>query len=175
MVKSEDGELDMPDYTLEFVDISGILNFWFYEDEEIYFADGRLLLRGANGAGKTVTMQSLIPLVLDGDKRPWCLDPFGSKDRKIEYYLLGEGDGAHINRTGYLYLEFYHPQHRRYVTIGIGLRARKNARPLFWGFAVTDNRRVGKDFNLFDTDYEGKRLLSERAVAGIAWVWRVGG
>ena len=34
--------------------------------------------RGTNGSGKSVTTQSFIPLLLDGDKRPSRLDPFGS-------------------------------------------------------------------------------------------------
>ena len=72
--------------------------------------DGRLVLRGANGSGKSVTMQSFLPLVLDGDKRPWRLDPFGSRDRRIEYYLLLEPDSGITERTAYLWLEFYHQE-----------------------------------------------------------------
>lgn len=68
----------------------GILNFWYYDEEEFQLEEGRLILRGANGSGKSVTMQSFLPLVLDGDKRAHRLDPFGSRDRRIEYYLLGE-------------------------------------------------------------------------------------
>ena len=48
----------------------GILNFWLYDEEVFELEQGRLLFRGANGSGKSVTMQSFIPLVLDGDKRP---------------------------------------------------------------------------------------------------------
>src|SRR4051794_35722012 len=96
---------------------AGIQNFWFYEDEEFTLEDGRLVLRGTNGAGKSVTMQSFVPLVLDGDKRPHRLDPFGSKDRRIEYYLLGEKD-EHSDRTGYLWLEFVHTTKNIYKTIG---------------------------------------------------------
>lgn len=103
---------------------AGIMNFWFYEDEDFTLEEGRLVLRGTNGAGKSVTMQSFIPLVLDGDKHPNRLDPFGSRDRKIEYYLLGDKE-EHTDRTGYLWLEFYHPDKKIYKTIGIGLRARK--------------------------------------------------
>src|SRR5690606_40518248 len=67
---------------------AGLLNFWHYDEEVFELEDGRLILRGANGSGKSVTMQSFLPLVLDGDKRPHRLDPFGSRDRRIEYYLL---------------------------------------------------------------------------------------
>lgn len=129
---------------------AGILNFWFYEDEEFDLEDGRLVLRGTNGAGKSVTMQSFIPLVLDGDKHPNRLDPFGSRDRKIEYYLLGDKE-EHTDRTGYLWLEFYHPAKNIYKTIGIGLRARRGAAQIgFWGFVLEDGRRIGQDFWLYD-------------------------
>ena len=82
----------------------GLLDFWYYDEEEFYFLDGRMLLRGANGSGKSVTMQSFIPLLLDGNMRPERLDPFGSRARKMENYLLEEGDERQ-ERTGYLYME----------------------------------------------------------------------
>ncbi|MFZ5640430.1 MAG: TIGR02680 family protein, partial [Bacillota bacterium] len=134
---------------------AGLVNFWYYHDEaEFQLSEGRIIFRGPNGSGKSVTMQSFLPLVLDGDKRPWRLDPFGSKDRKIEYYLLLDENSGITDRTGYLYLEFYHPVQDRYHTVGIGLRARRNVPGVsFWGFAVTDNRRVGKDIFLYERDY----------------------
>lgn len=49
---------------------SWIARFWYYDEEEFDFLDGRMLLRGANGSGKSVTMQSFIPLLLDGNMRP---------------------------------------------------------------------------------------------------------
>ena len=70
---------------------AGIINFWYYDDEEFQLEDGRLLLRGTNGSGKSVTMQSFIPLLLDGNKSPERIDPFGSKARKMESYLLSDG------------------------------------------------------------------------------------
>lgn len=48
----------------------GLLNFWYYDSEELKFSDGKILLRGGNGSGKSVTMQSFIPLILDGNKLP---------------------------------------------------------------------------------------------------------
>ncbi len=41
----------------------GLMDFWYYDDQEFDFLDGRMLLRGANGSGKSVTMQSFIPLL----------------------------------------------------------------------------------------------------------------
>jgi uncharacterized protein (TIGR02680 family) len=137
---------------------AGILNFWYYDEAEFELVDGRLVLRGANGSGKSVTMQSFLPLVLDGDKRPWRLDPFGSRDRRIEYYLLLEPDSGITERTAYLWLEFYHPEQERYLTVGIGLRARRNQNGVnFWGFAITDNRRPGRDIFFYKRDFSSGR------------------
>lgn len=157
---------------------AGIINFWLYEEAEFIFSSGRLILRGANGSGKSVTMQSLIPLVLDGDKRPWRLDPFGSRDRRIEYYLLGEADSNIFDRTGYLYLEFCQPEEARYLTIGIGLRARRSSPVSSWGFAVTDNRRLGQDLFLYQRDFSQNqearipltRAQLEEAIGTGGWV-----
>lgn len=62
----------------------GLVDFWYYDEEAFDFSEGRMLLRGANGSGKSVTMQSFIPLLLDGNMRPERLDPFGSRARKME-------------------------------------------------------------------------------------------
>ena len=64
----------------------GLLDFWYYDEEEFDFLDGRMLLRGANGSGKSVTMQSFIPLLLDGNmrpERPGSLWPQGKKNGKL--------------------------------------------------------------------------------------------
>lgn len=144
----------------------GILNFWYYDEEEFQLEEGRLILRGANGSGKSVTMQSFLPLVLDGDKRAHRLDPFGSRDRRIEYYLLGEEDGGKTDTTGYLWMEFKHGATGAYRTVGIGLRARRNAAQVqFWGFLLEDGRRIGRDFWLYDRNgwlEDGVRIPLDR-------------
>lgn len=126
----------------------GLVDFWYYDEEEFYFLDGRMILRGANGSGKSVTMQSFIPLLLDGNMRPERLDPFGSRARKMENYLLEEGDERE-ERTGYLYMEFKRAESEEYLTLGIGLRARRNKKLETWYFCVTDGRRIGRDLFLY--------------------------
>ena len=132
---------------------AGLFNFWYYDEEEFYFADGKLLLRGTNGSGKSVTMQSLIPVLLDGRKTPDRLDPFGSRARRMEDYLLGEKEVADLDeRTGYLYLEYQRPGTQEYITTGIGLKAKRQGTLEFWGFILLDNRRIGQDFQLYKTE-----------------------
>lgn len=128
---------------------AGLLNFWYYDEEEFNFLDGKLLLRGSNGSGKSVTMQSFIPLLLDGNKSPERLDPFGSRARKMENYLLGEDETGKDESTGYIYLEFKKQDSEKYLTIGMGLNARRGKSLNSWGFVISDGRRIGKDFLLY--------------------------
>ena len=129
---------------------AGVINFWYYDEEIFHFEEGRLLLRGSNGSGKSVTMQSLVPLLFDGNKSPERLDPFGSRARKMESYLLSDGLDLE-ERTGYLFLEFEKANAGRYITVGMGMRARKNTPMQTWYFILLDNRRIGErlDFNLY--------------------------
>ena len=126
----------------------GFVNFWLYDNETFDLADGKLLLRGQNGSGKSITTQSFIPFILDGDRTPSRLDPFGSNDRKMDYYFLGDNEKDDV--TGYLFLEFRKEQTDEYRTIGIGQRAQRGKPGLaFWGFILKDGRRIGIDLNLF--------------------------
>ena len=45
---------------------SGVLNIFKFDEEEFLFVDGRLLLRGNNGAGKSRVLALQLPFLLDG-------------------------------------------------------------------------------------------------------------
>ena len=138
----------------------GFVNFWLYDEEEFQFENGRLLLRGQNGSGKSITTQSFIPFILDGDRTPSRLDPFGSSDRRMEYYFLGE-EGKEES-TGYLFLEFKKEEEETYRTIGIGQRARRGKPMDFWGFLILDGRRIGYDLWLYRETGSVKIPLDKR-------------
>ncbi len=129
----------------------GFVNFWVYDEEIFPLRDGKILLRGSNGSGKSITTQSFIPYILDGDRQPSRLDPFGSKDRKMSFYLLDDRGEEKDESTGYLFLEFAKPESGQYRTIGIGLHARKGGNMNTWGFCLLDGRRIGYDFSLYKT------------------------
>lgn len=128
----------------------GLLNFWLYDEEEYDFYGGKLILRGTNGSGKSVTMQSFIPLILDGNKSPDRLDPFGSKERKIEDYIIGDSESVQKEEAiAYLYMETFNEEENKYITIGLGFRGRKGRPVESWGFSLKDGKRVNKDFYLY--------------------------
>jgi uncharacterized protein (TIGR02680 family) len=157
-------------------------NYWLYPYQEFHFGNGRLVLRGPNGSGKTSVLVSAVTLALDGEKARSRLDPFGQGGRSMAYYLLGkaeaeEGGGGfyHEDRTGYVVLEFQHGGDGRLLTIGVGMRGRRlsgGATPRVdsWGFVVRDGRRVGRGRALELTTGEGVPLtraeLAERIGSG---------
>ena len=58
---------------------AGLQNIWQYDHTTRFvFHDGRLLLRGRNGVGKTKVVEVLLPFLLEGSMQPSRLDPFGS-------------------------------------------------------------------------------------------------
>ncbi len=123
----------------------GFVNFWLYDRESFQLEDGKLLLRGQNGSGKSITTQSFIPFILDGDRSPSRLDPFGTSSRTMDYYFLG--DNEREDSTGYLYLEF--KKENEYRTIAIGQHAHQGRPMTFWGFVINDGRRINIDLKLY--------------------------
>jgi uncharacterized protein (TIGR02680 family) len=127
---------------------AGIINLWDYVNEVFLFADGRLVLRGHNGAGKTKALEVLFPFVLDGRTDPRRLDPFSGENRTMKENLLYRGTEAGY---GYAWMEF--SRHSRAnapperVTIGIGMQARKHKDGVTPWFFVADGA-VGETFDL---------------------------
>ncbi|MDT0331975.1 TIGR02680 family protein [Nocardiopsis lambiniae] len=137
---------------------AGVINVWDYLDEEFTFADGRLVLRGHNGSGKTKALEVLFPFVLDGHTDPRRLDPFSGQNRTMKSNLLYRGQDAEY---GFVWMEFARPgegPRPETVTLVIGLRAQQHRDGVATSFFVTD-KRLGVDFGLLATD---NRPLTER-------------
>ncbi|MFI2242153.1 TIGR02680 family protein [Streptomyces chrestomyceticus] len=84
---------------------AGILNVWRYYDETFTFHQGRLLLRGQNGSGKSKALELLLPFLFDASLRPHRLSTFGGSERTMHWNLLGEGASGKT-RVGYVWMEF---------------------------------------------------------------------
>src|ERR1700760_201958 len=82
---------------------AGIRNVWQYDEQEFSFGDGRLLLRGKNGAGKSKALEILLPFLLDGDTRR--IDASGGAKTSLRWLML-DGWTEGRNRLGYLWAEF---------------------------------------------------------------------
>ena len=127
---------------------AGVLNVWQYDEQVFTFADGRLLLRGANGAGKSKTLEMLLPFALDGDKARITAS---AKHHTSLLWLMTDGlDGG--NRVGYVWVEFRRTTpdgEEHFFTCGVGIRASTSARTATAWHFVTD-RRVGVDVSLED-------------------------
>jgi uncharacterized protein (TIGR02680 family) len=127
---------------------AGILNVWQYDEQEFGFADGRLLLRGANGAGKSKTLEMLLPFALDGDKARITAS---AKHHTSLLWLMTDGYEGQA-RVGYVWVEFLRTTTdgtEEAFTCGIGIRASATARTATaWHFATS--RRIGHDLVLED-------------------------
>lgn len=129
----------------------GLINFWYHGDTVFEFSNGRLFVRGANGSGKSVSTTMAVPFLLDGDKRPSRLDPFGSQDRRMIDLLLGN---KHVSKreegTGYLYMEYR--KGNTFVSVGIGLngKRRESDNTIRTWYFILLNKRIGKDIQLYD-------------------------
>ena len=81
----------------------GLLNLYRYDYEEFHFEQGRLLLRGNNGTGKSRVLALQLPFLLDGEISPGRVEPDGDTAKRIEWNLLM---GRYPDRTGYTWIEF---------------------------------------------------------------------
>ncbi|MFF9400173.1 MULTISPECIES: TIGR02680 family protein [unclassified Streptomyces] len=84
----------------------GLVDLFHYDVEEFHFRDGRLLLRGNNGTGKSKVLALTLPFLLDGDLSPRRVEPDGDPGKRMEWNLLLGGEHPHSERLGYTWVEF---------------------------------------------------------------------
>jgi uncharacterized protein (TIGR02680 family) len=129
---------------------AGYINFWVYTQEEYDFYKGNILFGGENGQGKSVSMQSIIPLLLDGNKHPSRIDPFGTSKKKLIDYMK-ENDEIVPGKISYLYIVYEKEITKDVVTTGLGLRSKSDGTVESWGFVVK-GERPGSSFSLVESD-----------------------
>lgn len=134
----------------------GLLGIWQYDEQEFAFHDGRMILRGRNGSGKTKVLEVTSPFLFDANLTARRLDPFGSSARSMRDNLLY---GGRKHQIGYVWCEYgiRRPDGTvEYRTLGAGMRAQDSRKgpPDSWYF-LTD-RRIGIDFALYSHDRRPK-------------------
>jgi uncharacterized protein (TIGR02680 family) len=144
---------------------TGLVDIFHYDYQEFWFRDGRVLLRGNNGTGKSKVLALTLPFLLDGDLSPSRVEPDGDREKKMEWNLLL--GGKYEERIGYTWLEFgrvAEDGERLYLTVGCGLRAARGRGIADRWFFVT-SQRLGQD--LFLIGSSGTVLTRDRLTDAI--------
>lgn len=151
---------------------AGIHQVWQYDDV-FSFGDGRLLLRGKNGAGKSKALEILFPFLLDGDTRR--IDASGGGKTSLKWLML-DGWAQGTNRHGYLWAEFTRVDddgtpHR--LTIGASVRASVSTGDAKAEFFVT-TLGVGDELPLHDQSRRPTREKARELIGHDNWYERAG-
>jgi uncharacterized protein (TIGR02680 family) len=126
---------------------AGLVDMFYYDQEEFWFHDGRLLLRGNNGTGKSKVLALTLPFLLDGDLAPHRVEPDGDRQKRMEWNLLLGGKHPSPERLGYTWLEFGRrgaDGTEEFYTIGCGLKAVAGRGIARHWFFVTSQRPGGE-------------------------------
>lgn len=152
---------------------SGVLNIFKFDEEEFLFEDGRLLLRGNNGTGKSRVLALQLPFLLDGEMVSHRVEPDADPAKRMEWNLLMN---KHENRLGYTWIEFGRRDtegREHYLTLGCGMHARKGTGipPTARWFFVTP-KRVGGALSLMSENRVPLNRERLEAVVGQHSVYR---
>ncbi|MGH3202152.1 MAG: TIGR02680 family protein [Streptosporangiaceae bacterium] len=91
---------------------AGVVNLWEYDAAEVWYADGRLQLQGANESGKSTLMTLTTLLLIAGDISSNNIDTLGQTDKRFRYYVeptghaLDRRDATQAKNRGWAWLEF---------------------------------------------------------------------
>ena len=129
----------------------GLVDLFYYDQEEFAFRDGRLLLRGNNGTGKSKVLALTLPFLLDGDRSAHRVEPDADPNKRMEWNLLLAGEHPNPDRLGYAWLEFGQltDDGPAFFTIGCGLKASAGRGITGQWYFVTD-QRIDEDLALVD-------------------------
>lgn len=130
----------------------GLVDLFYYDDEQFWFHDGRLLLRGNNGTGKSKVLALTLPFLLDGSVLSRRVEPDADPKKRMEWNLLLDGAHPHTERTGYAWVEFGRIDAagaEEFCTLGAGLKAAAGRGLVNSPWYFITERRIG-DLRLLD-------------------------
>jgi hypothetical protein len=91
---------------------AGLVNLWEYDAAEVWYADGRMQLQGANESGKSTLLTLTTLLLLAGDTSAYNIDTLGQDGKRFRYYVeptdhpLDRRDTTAGKNRGWAWLEF---------------------------------------------------------------------
>ncbi len=142
---------------------AGLGNVWRFADLQLAAHSGRLLLRGANGTGKTTALEALCPYLLDLNAQKMA----AGKARPTTLGLLMKEGSNGQKRTGYAWLTFAAPAgHHDSLTDtpspatrswGVRLQYGPGSTPQVKAFAFTVPGQPSTDFDLH---WPGRQALT---------------
>jgi uncharacterized protein (TIGR02680 family) len=153
---------------------AGLVDMFYYDAEEFWFHDGRLLLRGNNGTGKSKVLALTLPFLLDGELAPHRVEPDGDRQKKMEWNLLLGGKHPNPERLGYTWLEFGRRASDgtcEFCTVGCGLKAVAGRGIARHWFFIT-SQRIGEDLQLLPASrvpLTREKLREEIAERGLVY------
>jgi uncharacterized protein (TIGR02680 family) len=131
---------------------AGLVDVFYYDQEEFHFRDGRLLLRGNNGTGKSKVLALTLPFLLDGELSPHRVEPDADPKKRMDWNLLLGGEHPNAERLGYTWLELGRRDadgNTLFCTLGCGLKAVSGRGIASHWFFLSD-QRVGEELALVD-------------------------
>lgn len=151
----------------------GVINLYEYANEVFVFEDGKLVIKGANGVGKSRALELTFPLLLEGNIAEYRVDTSGKQGRPFAWNLsLGD---VYSRRVGYVWLETLMPLgedgETEYVTLGMGASGGQSGgsqtTDSTWFFILRGARILDPARGVGEVDLapEGQPL-SRRALAG---------
>ncbi|GAA4256396.1 TIGR02680 family protein [Dactylosporangium darangshiense] len=91
---------------------AGVVNLWEYDAAEVWYADGRMQLQGANESGKSTLMTLTTLLLLAGDTGSRNIDTLGESGKRFRYYVepsdhpLDRRDATRQKHRGWAWQEY---------------------------------------------------------------------
>jgi len=152
---------------------AGLVDVFYYDQEEFWFRDGRLLLRGNNGTGKSKVLAMTLPFLLDGELAPHRVEPDADPSKRMEWNLLLGGEHPHPERLGYTWLELGRRDDdgvAAFCTLGCGMKA-VTGRKIADHWLFITRQRVGEQLALADA--AGVALTRDRLEGAIGAEGRV--
>ncbi|MQA96726.1 MAG: TIGR02680 family protein [Streptosporangiales bacterium] len=130
---------------------AGVVNVWQYGEQEFDLSGGRVIFKGANGSGKSRTLELLLPLCLDGDLRHMGCKGFDTVS--MRRLMLDHYEGG-PNRIGYAWVELRRVtlSGEEFLTSGVGVKAAKSAGQISDSWRFVTPARVGHDVRLLGDD-----------------------